>query len=202
MARAINPELVLDVFDSGVSEQNVDAFLEGADLYVDGLDFFAFSARKAVFATCARNRIPAVTAAPLGMGSAVLTFMPGGMTFEQYFCWDGCTEDEMALRFVVGLSPTMLQRRYLADPTAVDFRNRKVPSTAIGCEICAGMAATEILKILLDRGSVLCAPHGIHFDAYRNKLVRTWRPGGNRNPLQRLVLAVATRQFSRASERV
>jgi hypothetical protein len=53
------------------------------------------------------------------------------------------------------------------------------------------------LKILLGRGVVLAAPRGLHFDAYRNKLVRTWRPGGNSNLLQRLLLSVARRRFMR-----
>ncbi len=195
MARDINPELRLTVFDKGVNEQNIGAFLEGVDLYVDGLDFFAFSARKIVFPECARRGIPATTAAPLGMGAAVLNFVPGGMTFEEYFRWDGCSEDQMALRFLIGLSPALLQRAYLADPAAVDFKARKGPSTPMACEICAGMAATEALKILLRRGTTITAPHGMHFDAYRNKMVKTWRPWGNRNPIQRLTLAIASRQL-------
>ena len=67
----------------------------------------------------------------------------------------------------------------------------------MACQLCAGVAATETLKILLGRGKVLAAPHGMHFDAYRNKLVRTWRPGGNNNPLQRLILKIARRQFGK-----
>ena len=35
----------------------------------------------------------------------------------------------------------------------------------------------------------------MHFDAYRNKFVHTWRPGGNNHPLQRLAFAVARRQL-------
>src|SRR5437868_313317 len=38
MARDINPELDLTVLDEGVTEENLDAFLDGVDLYVDGLD--------------------------------------------------------------------------------------------------------------------------------------------------------------------
>lgn len=200
MARDINPELELTVFEKGVTEKNIDAFLEGIDLYVDGLDFFAFSARKAVFPACVQRRIPATTAAPLGMGAAVLNFLPGGMTFEEYFRWDGCSEDEMALRFLIGLSPAMLQRGYLVDPAAVDFAARKGPSTGMACAICAGMAATEALKLLLRRGEVLAAPYGVHFDAYRNKLVKTWRPGGNRNPIQRCALWIAARQVARMGQ--
>lgn len=195
MARDINPELQLRVFDTGVSPDNIDAFLDGIDLYVDALDFFAFAARQLVFPACARRGIPATTAAPLGMGTAVLNFLPGGMTFEDYFCWKGCNEDEMALRFLIGLSPAMLQRGYLVDRSAVDIKARKGPSTPMACELCAGVAATQALKILLRRGDVVAAPYGLHFDAYRNKLVKTWRPGGNRNPLQRIALWMAAKQL-------
>jgi molybdopterin/thiamine biosynthesis adenylyltransferase len=194
VVRDINPDLQLKVFEEGVTEQNIEAFLDGVDLYVDGLDFYAFAARKIVFTACARNGIPATTAAPLGMGTAMLNFLPGGMTFEEYFRWDGCSEFEMALRFLIGLSPAMLQRGYLVDRGAVDFKERRSPSTGMACELCAGVAATQVLKILLHRGTVISAPHGLQFDAYRNKMVKTWRPGGNRNPIQRLALWIATKQ--------
>lgn len=195
MVRDINPDVQLTVFEKGVTDQNLGAFLDGVDLYVDGLDFFAFSARKLVFPGCASRKIPATTAAPLGMGAAVLNFMPDAMSFEEYFRWDGCSEDQMALRFLIGLSPAMLQHGYLVDPSAIDLKARKGPSTAMACNICAGMAATEALKILLRRGHVVTAPHGLHFDAYRNKIARTWRPGGNHNPLQRFTLWVAAKQI-------
>ncbi|MCU1330259.1 MAG: thiamine biosynthesis protein ThiF, partial [Bryobacterales bacterium] len=200
MARDINPEVELTVFDEGVNAKNVDAFLDGVDLYVDGLDFFAFSARKLVFPGCAQRGIPATTAAPLGMGSAILNFVPGGMTFEEYFRWEDCSEDEMALRFLIGLSPAMLQRGYLVDKSAVDFAARKGPSTPMACEICAGMAGTQALKILLGRGKLVVAPHGLHFDAYRNKMVKTWRPGGNSNPVQRLAIWIAGKQLAQMAQ--
>ena len=199
MARDINPELDIKCFPDGVNETNLEAFFDGVDLYVDGLDFFAFGARQATFAACARLGIPAITAAPLGMGTALLNFMPGKMTFEEYFGWGNLPEDEKALRFLVGLAPAVLHGAYLVQPSAVSLEQKRGPSTIMGCQLCAGAAATEALKILLDRGRVLAAPHGVHFDAFRNKLVRTWRPGGNRNPLQRLLMLLVKRR--RASER-
>ena len=184
MARQINPELDIKVFGEGVNAGNLDAFLDGVDLYVDGLDFFAFQARRDTFNACHAKGVPAVTAAPLGMGTAVLSFLPGKMSFEEYFRLDGCDEDEMAVRFLLGLSPAMLQRGYLADPSRVDFAARRGPSTIAACQLCAGVTATEALKILLGRGEVLCAPWGFQFDAYRNRYIKTWRPWGNRNPIQ------------------
>ena len=194
-ARDINPELDLKLFSEGVTQENLRAFLSEVDVYVDGLDFFSLDIRRAVFAACAEAGIPAVTAAPLGMGAALLNFLPGGMNFEQYFCLEGQAEGEQLLRFLLGLSPAMLQRGYLVDPSAVDFAQHRGPSTAMACELCAGLAATQVLKLVLRRGRVIAAPRGLHVDAYRNKLVTTWRPGGNRHPLQRLSLKIARRQF-------
>ena len=194
MARDINPELEIKQFPDGVNDANLAEFFDGVDLYVDGLDFFAFPARQATFAMCARLGIASITAAPLGMGTAVLSFLPGKMTFEEYFGWGDLPEEEKALRFLVGLAPAGLHGSYLVDPSAINLKERRGPSTIMGCQLCAGAAATEALKILLKRGKVMAAPHGMHFDAYRNKLVRTWRPGGNRHPLQRLAMAIIKRR--------
>jgi molybdopterin/thiamine biosynthesis adenylyltransferase len=200
LGRDINPELDLRSFPEGVSESNIDAFLEGVDLYVDSLDFFAIEARRTVFAACTEKGIPAITAAPLGMGVAFLAFLPGKMSFEEYFRLEGKSKAEQAARFLVGLSPAMLQMRYLVDASRVDFAKGKGPSTPMACELCAGMAATQGLKILLQRGEVPTAPRGLHFDAYRNKLVTTWRPGGNANPIQQLGLMLARKKLSAIME--
>lgn len=194
-ARDINPEVEVRGFADGVTRDTLDAFLDGVDLYIDGLDFFAFEARQAVFAACAARGIPAITAAPLGMGAAVLNFLPGGMSFEAYFRLQEGSAAEKPLRFLLGLAPARLQMGYLVDPSAVDLAAQKGPSTIMACQLCAGVAATEALKILLGRGPVRAAPRGYHFDAYRNRLARTWRPGGNRNPLQRLFIALARRKL-------
>ncbi len=198
LARDINPELELRLFPEGLTEDNLERFLDGVDLYVDALDFFAVAARRRVFAACHARGIPAITAAPLGMGTAVLCFMPERMSFEEYFGLEGRDEFEQLARFLVGLSPAMLQMRYLADPSAVSFAEQRGPSTPMACELCAGVLATQALKVLLGRGGVIAAPHGLHFDAYRNRLAKTWRPGGHRNPLSKLALALARRTLERA----
>lgn len=194
-ARDINPELDIRVMRDSIGPSNLDAFLADVDLYVDGLDFFSFDARQATFRACAERGIPAITVAPLGMGAALLNFLPGGMTFDQYFRWDDFPDEEKALRFLLGLAPARLHIGYLVDPSRIDLANRRGPSTGMATQLCAGIAATEALKILLGRGKVLAAPRGMHFDAYSNRLARTWRPGGNANPLQRLLIFIARRML-------
>lgn len=193
MALDINPQLDLRPFPF-IDDNNVDAFLDGADLYVDSIDFFAPESRRLLFEACWRKGIPAITAAPLGMGTAVLAFLPGGMSFEDYFgIHRGMPETEMLVRFLAGLAPRLLHGPYLVDPSAINLAQHRGPSTFMGCELAAGVAGTYALKILLHRGPVPAAPRGIHFDAYRNKLVHTWRPGGHRNPLQRLLISLIRR---------
>ena len=197
MLTDINPEMAIREFPTGIDESNVDAFLENVDLYIDSLDFFALAARKLVFQRCYEKGIPVVTAAPLGMGSALLCFMPGSMTYEEYFRFDDkSTEEDQLIQFLIGLSPAMLQRNYLVDESAVDFHARKGPSTAMAVSLCAGMAETTALKILLGRGTVLKAPYGLHFDAYKNKMRKTWCPFGNRGLLQRIKFSIVKRIVS------
>ena len=115
MARDINPDLDINTFPDGVTPDNMEEFLSGVDLYVDGLDFFVLDIRARLFALCAERGIPAITAAPLGMGAAVLAFLPGRMTFEQYFQLEGQPRNEQLLRFMVGLAPAVLHQAYLVE---------------------------------------------------------------------------------------
>ena len=200
MLRDINPDIELKVFPKGVQDENLEAFLDDVDIYVDGLDFFVFDARRKTFAACESRAIPVVTAAPLGLGTALLVFAPGGMSFEDYFGFEGCDEMEMAIRFLVGLSPAMLQRGYVADMARVNLAEKRGPSSIAACQLCAGVAAVEVLKLLLGRSGVKLAPWGSQFDAYRMRYVKTWRPGGHRNPLQRLMRFLVRQQLAKMGQ--
>ena len=79
----------------------------------------------------------------------------------------------------------------------VNLGERRGPSSIAACQLCAGVAAVETLKLLLDRGGVKLAPWGCQFDAYRSRYIRTWRPGGYRNPLQRLMRYLVRLQLSK-----
>ena len=46
MARDINPDMDIAIFPTGVNASNLKKFFHDVDLYIDGLDFFAFEAAK------------------------------------------------------------------------------------------------------------------------------------------------------------
>lgn len=185
MAKDINPEVEIVEFSSGVTDRNIDDFLKGADLFIDGFDFFVLDIRRKTFARCRELGIAAITAAPVGMGVAFLVFTRDGMSFEDYFRFEGKPELRQYINFLMGLSPSGMHRSYLVDPSRLDIARRKAPSTMIGVQLCASFTAAQAVKFLLNRGEVRPAPYHYHFDAYMNKF-QAGRRRGNNGLLQRL----------------
>ena len=202
MAADINPNVTIKTFPKGITEQNISEFLNDIDLYIDGLDFFVLEIRQKIFQRCHELKIPVVTAAPLGMGVAYLIFMPGQMTFQEYFGFDPKSPEKNPAKFLAGLNPDISHRTYLVDKAAANFKDKRVPSTIISCNLAAGVASTEALKILLNRGKVYAAPWYQYFDAYRNTWSKGYLSGGHRNLIQRLRVALVSKAFIKFQENV
>jgi molybdopterin/thiamine biosynthesis adenylyltransferase len=134
-ALAINPFLEIRKFDTGVTAANVDDFLDGVDVVMDGVDFFCFEARRMVFNRARAKGIPVVTAGPLGYSSALLVFSPDGMSFDDYFDVNDQTSNRDALiAFAVGLAPRSTHGRYM-DFSRVSFNRRRGPVLGRGLPI-------------------------------------------------------------------
>ncbi len=188
----VNPEGMVRVFPDGLFPENLGDYLDNVDVLIDAIDFFANDLRPELYRAARARRIPVVCSAPLGSGASLIVFTPDSMSFEDYFGFEGQGEIARAVRFLVGMSPRLPQRHYLAYPEIVDFVKRRVPSLGTGCQFAAGMAATATLKLLLGRGKVSPAPTTVQFDAYLNRFYRSWRLGGHRNPLQKLAVRIVS----------
>ena len=188
-ARQINPYLDLALFPDGISQQNVAAFLKGADLVVDGIDFFAFEIRRLIFRQAREMGIPVITAGPMGFSAALLVFMPDeGMSFDEYFAIEaGMSPEEKLLAFFIGLAPRAAHMDYI-DAARIDMRARQGPSIAAACQLCASAAATEAVRILLERPGIRPAPHYFQYDLLVRKFYQGRLRRGNRHPWQRFKL--------------
>jgi molybdopterin/thiamine biosynthesis adenylyltransferase len=180
MAREINPEVDLRILDEGVTPANLDAFLADADLLVDGFDFHALDIRRAAFAEARARSIPAITAGPIGLSTAYVIFVPGGMSFEQYFAMAECDapaldpvarQAAMEQHFLHGLVPDPIFRSYLMEPGRFALERRRAPSIGASCQLCAGVVGITAIKLLTGRGEVKAAPWHHHFDPYCNVYV-------------------------------
>lgn len=184
--RRINPDIQLRVLPKGVTDDNIELFLDGVDLLIDGIDYFAIDMRRKLYRAAAKRNIPAIMAGPVGCSAAWLVFSRDGMPFDRYFdLHDGQSEMEQLAAFTVGLAPAALQFPYV-DISRVNIAEQYGPSVGLACQLCAGVAGAEALKLLLARGTVRSVPNYAQFDAYRGKFRRGRLWGGNRHPLQRL----------------
>lgn len=191
LALDINPELRFERFTAGVNEDNVEDFVRGADMVVDGIDFFAVDARALLHRTAERFGVPVVAAGPLGFSTAYLLFVPGGMRWAEYFAMDlAQSEFERYLLFALGNAPAGTQVPYW-DPREMSLAERRGPSFGLATELCAGVVCAEVLKQVLGRGEVYAAPYYHQFDAYRCVYVRRKLRRGNRALGQRLRFLLA-----------
>ena len=196
MALDINPEMDIRAFPAGVRDGEIDAFLEGADVYLDALDILALDIRRKTYARCRALGIPAVCAVPVGMGVALFIFSPDGMSLEDWFCFDDAEPGLEIVNMFVGAAPLGFHFQYLVDPTRFDIAAGVAPSTGLSCELCAGVAAAQVLKIILQRGPIEAVPHFFQFDAYTCEFQKGYIAQGNRDPEQRKRLAEAYQMFA------
>ena len=186
IARDINPDVNITIIPGGVTRENVNEFLRGAQLFVDGLDAFSIDIRRVVYKAAAERGIWAVSAGPFGFSTGWMIFDPNGMDFDTYFdLRDTMTEAEQFIAFVIGVAPKGTHLKYL-DKTKVDFKERKGPSVGFACSLAAGVVGAEAIKILLGRGTIKPVPYFHQFDPYLGIYVRGRLRSGNRHPRQRL----------------
>lgn len=195
MIRAINPESDVEFLPEGIGEHNIGPFLDGADLVIDGIDFFSLPARRLLFSAARKAGIPALTAAPLGFSGTLLTFTTDGMSFDEYFDLnDQQSYYDQIVNFLLGLAPAALHIKYM-DISGVDPETGRGPSSVVGVQMAACLVGAEAIRILLGRAPSRVAPCYLQFDAYRQKLAKGRLPKGNRGPLQRLKRRVIVHQF-------
>jgi molybdopterin/thiamine biosynthesis adenylyltransferase len=199
MAKSINPECEIEVFNEGVTENNQYTFLTDVEIIVDGLDVYQLDMRIRLYEIAHKNGIPVVSAAPLGMGTSVIAFNPKGMSFNKYFNLNlDLTQNEKLVRFLAGIAPKPIHLNYLKYKQYIDVGEGKVPSLHMGCLAATATLSSICTKMTINRGQITWAPSGHHTDFYRNKMVKFWRPFGNRNPIQRLLMKLIRKMTKKA----
>lgn len=199
MARDINPELEITVFERGVTAENVGDFLGGCDVAVDGIDIFQPDEHRLLIRACQERGIPVLAALPAGFGAGMLSFDSRGMSFDDYFDFrPGMSAEEKVLDLVMGFAPAGFHLKYL-DLGSVDFQARRGPSSIAAVKLCAGLVTAQVLTALFRPLELRSAPWYTHVDArlLRIRHARLWR--GNRNPVQRLKKRIAVELMKRRS---
>lgn len=186
MILAINPEARVEVFPSGIDESNIAAFLQGANLVIDGIDFFALPVKQLLFARSRALGLTTITSCPLGFGASLMTFTPSGMSFEDYFdLAPDMREEDKRFALAFGLSPAPLCLSYMNEK-ASELGTGRAASVAPGLMLVGALTAAEAVKCLTGKGAVQAAPHVFQVDLLTRRTARKYYAGGMKHPFMRL----------------
>jgi len=193
----INPDADVRVLPAAIDESTVGEFLEGVDVVLDGIDFFAPAARRLVYREARSRGIPVVVGAPLGWSAAWPIWMPEGPSLEEFcgFTAEMAT-DEVLIRNIVATAPGGTHLAYMR-PTSVDFSNHEAPSLGPVVAMLHGIVASEVLNLLTGVRPVKAVPHYFQFDVRTHRFHRGYLRWGNANPIQRIKIWYVRRLLER-----
>lgn len=196
--QSINPFAAVKAFEGGINEENIDDFLTGVDVVLDGMDFFNIKIRRLLYKKAHEHGIYVVGAAPIGYGSALQAFDPKGMGFDEYYnINDSMSENEMILSFALGLAPAFLQRKYFKFSN-LNLKDRKATSLMTGVLACGNLATCEAVKVILGQ-KVRAIPLSSQFDPYVRKYKKVSLRRGNKSIIQRIKIAVVKKMLKKSN---
>lgn len=197
IVRGIHPEADLRVLPTALSEATIAGFLDGVDVVLDGIDFFAPTARRLLYREARARGIPVVVGGPIGWSAAWQIWTPDGPSLEE-FC--GFTpdmpEEEVLIRYIVATTPGGTHLAYMR-PASIDFANHEAPSLGPVAAMLHGVVASEVVNLLLGIRPVRSVPHFFQFDILTHQFRHGYLGWGNANPVQRFKIWYVRRLLQR-----
>ena len=176
--KRINPDADVEVYPDGVTMENVEQFLEDADIVIDGIDIEVMKVRREMYNIARRMGKPVFCCPSLGWGVTLGIFDAlESPTFDQ--CFGEIPDDpdsparmQFNTRFVLQFLSTK--------PTGIDMevareraKEKKPPSTAVAARLNAAVVPCAIYSYLFEKGSIPVMPVSLQIDLLGTKLGKT-----------------------------
>lgn len=183
--RRINPDVQVEVFDEGFTQDTAEPLLAGADLALDAVDFYSIETHLDFHEQTRRHGLYTLMGSPVGFSACLQVFDPNGMSLAEYCgITPGMDPLEKQLRYACGLVPELAHIAYYDVSTAqsnTDFSAGVGPSMAGACGLAASLVAIEAVLLLLGRRPARTVPHTMQLDPYTFRYEWTFLPGGMRD---------------------
>jgi molybdopterin/thiamine biosynthesis adenylyltransferase len=163
--RRMNPNMTVEVFPQGVTEENVEEFLEGAHIVIDGMDNLVI--KKILFDVARSNGQPVFSSPVIGWTACLAVFDPiSSPTFTEFFGELPATPEEHE-RFGVRFG-SMFMAGSPMELDMTEFRKRvqegRTPSVAATCRLNAALVCSAIYGWLFEKGRIPVVPMTLQFD--------------------------------------
>ncbi len=148
----INPKIKLQKFPEGVNKENLESFLEGADVVVDAIDYNAPLEKLEMYRRARQRNLYVLTSPIGGLGTLVMCFNPKGMTVEEAFEYPVLEEEikkhRLPLKKLIGceldyVSPLFYETQFMKEPY--------FSTNSAAASIAGGFVPIEAIKIIIKR---------------------------------------------------
>ncbi len=168
LLKRINPHVKIDLHPEGITEKNVQALMDTADLVIDCLDISVDMELRARLYKCAEERgLHGIMAPVLGFGAFIAIASPDGMSMDPILEHLGTSSSASSF-------PDSFRDFYPAACLQAidrDMKSGHLPSISIGPVLASAFVSTEALLILL-KGHLrpwrkpVCLPQILMVDAF------------------------------------
>ncbi len=195
MIKDINPSADINVINEAIGHDNVNEFLADVDVMIDALEVFAMDARRLIFKRARELGIPVISIAPVGFSTILFVFSPTGMDYDTFFgLEDGMSKNDMVLQFMAGIAGQGPHLKYM-NVKGIDPGTGAAPSLGLACQMGAGIAATEVISLILNKRKPRYVPWFAQYDTYSRTYKHRYRWWGAKNPLQKIRMKVLKRMI-------
>lgn len=185
-ALRINPFLQVRTLPEGFTTKNAEDFLQGADIVVDAMDFFAYNARLSLLTICRKKNLFVVTSGNAGFGASLLVFDPHGIELEKFLGVSlKSSEQDLMAAFALSSIPRHFSASY-TDPAYVSLESKVGPATGAASLLAGAMIITEVLRLLSRQSGIKPVPHFVQIDVHEGKYIEGVLHFGNRSMWQRI----------------
>lgn len=147
--RTISDDVNLVLYPMGITEESVEHFLDGCDIVLDGIDFWAVGARVLLQKRARERGIPVMNCSTVGYGSRIFLFTPDGMSMEECL---GMTYEEAKHYETMARNKTLSKADRLKVATAISIGLLPEPPSYAAITEEAGHIQA-IRKIVLEKGT-------------------------------------------------
>jgi molybdopterin/thiamine biosynthesis adenylyltransferase len=169
LVQQINPEAKVEIFEQGITEENVAGFVEGADIVVDEIEYHRFDLSVLLHRKSRKQGKPVFLAVNVGWGANLFIFSPDGMTLEDYVGLSPDVSLEEARDFVIPpekFSPNIPP--YWSEELLKQIIHDEIPipSVSPAAALVAALLATAIVLKLANNRDYGIVPKFTGLDLY------------------------------------
>ena len=169
----INPDLHLDIYPDGITEQTADSFLKGTDIVLDAIEFFTFKERMFLYPEARKRQIPVILSGAPGFGAPLFVFTPDSMTMEEFFEVPSDPQEletfQIPAHKICPKLPEYISPEFIKKALS---RQTNFSALSPGCALAGSLLSAEAIILLLNKRPPVVVPECIMLDLFRQELVK------------------------------